>query len=217
MDIELGYHFYPSEIGHPMAHSRLDISLFAHPTQRHYDPERADFRVMGLDGGREHLTLSHNWHGPRDYRVCAGRILLHDRKGKLVEAFSFGGKLTIINQDDLTLCTLTSTAPILNLVTSQTAVTRLVSEFEALLARQEAAWVHHPFAFQKKLASLEPDRLFAAGLLSMSHAYAEIPPNARNGNIREEDHIVHELIAALKKHSLWPADLQNLETLLAES
>jgi len=214
MNVELGYHFYPSEMGHPLAHSRLDISLFAHPTERHYDPERADFQVAGLDGGREHLAITYNWHGSKSYRVCVGRILLHDRKGKLVEAFSFGGELTITNEEDLTLCVLTSTAPILNLVTPQTAATRLVGEFEAVLARQEAVWGHHPHTFQKKLASLDPHTLFVAGLVSMSHAYTDIPPAARNGNVREEDHIVHEMMSAMKGHGSWPTEAQDLQTLL---
>ncbi len=217
MTRDIGFFFYPSTEGYPLGYPQLEIHLYDDPTQRHYDPERADFVVAGLEGGRERLTISHGWHGPKSYRACLGRIMLHDRKGKVVEAFSFGGQLTIANQEGVTICTLVSDAPILDLVTPQNITTRLVSEFEALLARLQASWKQHPAAFFRKLAYLGPQTLFIAGLVSMAQAYEEIPRSARNGNIREEDHVVHEAIDVLKKQDLWPAEPASLEDLLASS
>ncbi len=216
MTEDIGFHFYPPPTEYPFGHRRLEIHVYGQPTLHHYDPERVDFFVVSLDGGREKLTVSHGWQGLKSYQVCLGRITLHDRKGKVVEAFSFGGDLTITQEEDVIICNLISDAPILDLVTPQSINTRLAAEFEALLARLQATWKQHPAMFTQKLISLGPQTLFVAGLESLAHAYEEIPPAVRSGDIREEEHLVLQAISLLKKHDQWPADGMCLEDLLAE-
>ncbi|MEZ4645945.1 MAG: hypothetical protein R3E31_25035 [Chloroflexota bacterium] len=215
MTQELGYYFHPSLYGHPLGHPQLDIHLYDAPTQRHFDPERAEFEVSGLDGRSEQLTISHGWSGAKAYRICAGRIYMHDHKDKVAEAFSFGGQLTITNRAGYTECALKSDAPILDLVTPGSMATRLVSEFEAHLAKCRAFWGQHPAICDKKLAELAPLTLFTAGLVSLQEAYEAIPAQRRSSDILEELHVVHEVIALLQTQDLWPDTAVNLETLLA--
>lgn len=210
---DLGYRFYPSSWGLPLGYARLDVCLHAHPTQTHYDPERADFFVVGADGVREQLTVAYGWSGAKSYRACLGRILLHDRKGKVVEAFSFGGQLTITTQADVTTCILTSSAPIFDLVGPQTVAMRLVSEIEALLARWQACH-HNGVTVARRLAKLDAYPLFIASLFTLAYNYERLPATMRHGYYQEEDHAVHEMIALLKKRVQWPADPPTLEELL---
>lgn len=210
---ELGYYFHPSRFGHPLGHPQLDIHICQTPTQRHFDPERVDFMVAGADGRSEHLILTYGWSGPKMYRVCVGRIHMHDRKNKIAAAFSCGGHLAITNHHDYTECTLNSDAPILDLVTSGSLATRLVSEFEAHLAKCRALWGHHPTACEKILAELAPLTLFTTGLVSLQDTYTAIPAQRRSRDILEELHVVREVITLLQVHDLWPDTPASLETL----
>lgn len=209
----LGYRFYPSSWGLPLSYSRLDVCLHAHPTQAHYDPERADFFVVGAEGVREHLAIGYGCNGPKNYRVCLGRILLHDRKGKVVEAFSFGGQLTITNQADATTCSLTSNAPIFDLAGPETIAMRLVSEIEALLARWEACH-RDGVPIARRLAKLDAYPLYIASLFTLAYNYERLPSAMRHGYYHNEDHAVREMIALLRKRVQWPADPPTLEELL---
>lgn len=101
MTQDIGFRFYPAPTEYPFGHRQLEVHMVAQPTLHHYDPERVDFIIASLDGGRDKLTISYGWQGPRNYRVCLGRIALHDRREKVVEAFSFGGELTITQEEDV--------------------------------------------------------------------------------------------------------------------
>lgn len=217
MTQELGYYFHPSPLAHLLWHVQLDVHIYHVPTERHFDPERVEFPVVGLDGRIEHVTITHGWSGTKQYQVCVGRILMHDRSHKVAEAYSFGGDLTISNQADFTVCTLTSAAPILDLVGPDSMAARLVSEFEGHLAKCRACWGNHPTAGEKKLVETDPLTLFSAGLNSLQQAYESIPADRRSHLIMEEEHEVHELIALLYAHNLWPDASLNLEGLFAPS
>lgn len=214
MQHELGYYFHPSSWAHLPGHPQLDVHLYYHPTLRHYDPERADYPIVGSDGSLEKLHLTPNWRGSPNYRIGIGRIILHDRRGKIVEAFSFGGQLTITNQETYTLCTLTSPAPIWGLVTPYCIESDLASEVEALLARQEADWaVHHRPGFSRRLAQLDPWSLFMACLWSVEQALAEIPDSAQDDPMRQEEQVIHKIrrmIQTTENNTARPLPLDKL-------
>lgn len=217
MSLALGYQFYPPTWGHSLGHPRLDVRLGANPSQVHYDPEKADFAIVGLDGGRERLTVTYGWQGAKSYRACLGRIMLHDRANKLVQAFSFGGQLTIQNEESCTLSILTSTAPILDLIAPDALNARLVSGFEALLARLEARSRQAHFLFMRRVVSLDPQTLFMAGLASLTQSMAQIPPALRYAHYQEEKRAIEEVIVALQKQGQWPDNPPGLEALLGSA
>lgn len=74
-------------------------------------------------GEIEYVTLPHPWLGAKRYDVCAGRTTLSDFAGRLVEAFSLGGELTIAEQENTTHCRFTSPTPIFDLASPFTAAT----------------------------------------------------------------------------------------------
>src|SRR5262245_51200600 len=109
MASELGYYFYPSDYLQTLGPSQLGVNLYAEPTEEHFDPERAIFLVVDATEDVKPLTFVHPWQGAERFRVCAGRIMIMDRREKVVEAFSLGGALRVTVQSDHTHCVLTST------------------------------------------------------------------------------------------------------------
>ena len=115
-ELGLGYVFYPYEsLDHP-GHPCMDVSILKTPADRLFDPKYVVFQVVShTDEMIEHIHIEHPWRSGKRYRVCAGRIIISDREGKCVEAFSFGGDLQILSDAEHTVCTLESTAPIFSL------------------------------------------------------------------------------------------------------
>ena len=70
---DLGYFFYPHEVENHPGRPRLDIILREIPTERHYDPQQAHFKVITSSGYLEQISIHHPWLLAARYRVCAGR------------------------------------------------------------------------------------------------------------------------------------------------
>jgi len=214
-DLELGYFFYPSEYpGLCDAHPRLDIHVYDQPTGRHFDPEWSSFWVAEPGGGLCQMVVSHPWHGGDCFRVCAGRIIMRDRKDKVVEAYSFGGELDLESTASSTICRLTSAAPIFELVGTHSFATILVSEFESLLARQHASCGTDDREFSARLASIEPPLLFAAGLTAIEERLDCLPQDAQDGLYAETLEVIRNTMRAMRQQDRWPASLPTLDSLL---
>ena len=145
------------------------------------------------------------------YQVCAGRIILHDRKNKVVEAFSLGGVLEITVHDTHTSCCLISSAPIVHLTDIQDVPTNLASEFEVLLAQLEARWGRDESGFKKKLANIEPLTLFVAGLMAIQARLHKLPATTTQ---RQSLHAIDEAIKMMQTNGNWPASIPILTDLL---
>ena len=212
---DLGYVFYPLEIGDHPGCRRMDVIIQEKPTNRHYDPEKAQYHVAVPTGNIEHLTISHPWALGTRYRVCAGRIILSDRKGKRVEAFSFGGDLQILSASDHTVCGLQSTAPIFPLFTTADLPMWITAEAEILLAQQKAHWdPTHPHVFEEKLVQAKPFLLYASCLKAIQdkaaeHFYSEARELAQQGV-----HFVDAEIRRLRDEGRWPKQLPTPAQLL---
>lgn len=209
----LGYDFHPGTAVRFPGHPQLDITLWEVPTQRHFDPEQVQFEITG--GGRpEKLTITHPWTGPRQFRVCAGRIYIDDRKHKRVEAFSFGGKLEITSKQELTICRLSSTAPIFDMVELDSLSTTIATEAEVLLAERRADWdPKHPHTFEQHLATAVPLELYACCLIALHEKYAP--------HLEHHDHLYHQLIhfvtheiKFLQESGQWPPIVPPLAEIL---
>ncbi len=164
--LDFGYAFEPDGSPDHPAHTRLRIVLRAHPTLAHYDPEHVTLPIITPNREVEELRLFHPWPADRAYRAAAGRIILEDRLGKKVEAFSFGGALTLDAEPDYVVVQLESPAPILALQFPGSVSGHLADAVEGLLAQRRAAhdMAGQPHQFETRLARFAPEDLYQACL-----------------------------------------------------
>ena len=167
----LGYEFSSSSYSKNTGYFRADIILRPNPTHKHFDPERVFF-VISDHESIERLIISYTT-GPQfnKYRVVAGLIRIQDRKGKVVFAFTFGGELQIVEEEQKKICTLISTAPILQFL--QPTVVRFIEDVEILLAKRRAYWGSNPNEFETRLAAVEPLVLYVACLEYLIEKYKD--------------------------------------------
>ncbi len=213
--LAFGYDFAPAcPADHP-CHRTLTVVLRPAPTERHYDPERAEWPVVSRDGDLETLTLYHPWPESGAYRVAAGRVILADRKGKVVEAFSFGGALRVEAVAEHVIARLESPAPILPLLTPGSAAVLLANQVEILLAQRRAAWDSRgkPQLFEGRLAAADPHLLYVACL---AHLHAELRGTHAPFADPEQklSHLVRTAAREIKDAGHWPASASVLEELL---
>jgi hypothetical protein len=218
---ELGYTFHPQLYPQAPGHPQLDIVLRATPTGLHFDPKWVRLPVASANRGIELLTVRHPWQWKEHYRACEGHVSLHDHKNKVIEAFAFGGDLQIMSEEDRTTCILSSSAPIVEMLPEP--LTRgpsvhmmLVEEVEALIAQRRAAWDQEqaPIAFDRRLAAVDPLRLYLACLGALNEKFAHFPHGA-------EDELTHQFIVflhaeskALHEMGTWPLYVPPLAELL---
>jgi hypothetical protein len=212
---ELGYHFYPKRYAHSPGHPRLDVILPATPSEEHYDPKRLRVPVTSIHEGVECITLHHPWHSATTrHRMCAGRVILWDRREKEVVAFTFGGDLSIEPGESHTTCTLTSPAPIILLTDEPTTPRLLAEEAEVLLARRRAAWEPNKKGYEQRLATADPPVLYAACLEALSETPHTSGEEQEDEHARQLGRFVRAEIEALREADLWPVLVPALDELL---
>ena len=141
----------------------MDIFISSKPTERHFDVLRAHFFIKGPREAVERLTVTHPWKYDPVAHVCAGVVIMEDRKGKKEEAFTFGGQLTIDEQESRTVCNLVSTAPILEISGASPLQHFFIEEVEAILAMQRARFTDL-LAYEKHVCKADPFELYQACL-----------------------------------------------------
>jgi hypothetical protein len=210
---KLGYDFHPGTAARFPGHPQLDVTLWDVPTQRHFDPEQVKFETAGKDQP-EPLVVTHPWSGPRNFRVCAGRIYIDDRKHKRVEAFSFGGQLEIEKRPELTICRLKSTAPIFDMIDLCSLSTVFATEAEILMATRRADWdPEHPKSFERHLITAVPLELYACCLTILrkkSSYYREHYDQCYH----QLAHFIANEIQYLQETGQWPPIVPPLEEIL---
>jgi len=142
-------------------HFRLDIMLRPTPTNKHFDPKRVYFVISDNDVV-EQLVITYKGFQRNKYRVVAGLVRIQDRKGKVMFAFTFGGDLQIEKEGQEKICTLISTAPILQF--NRPTTIRFIEEVETFLAERRAEWESNSHEFEVRLSAVEPLILYTACL-----------------------------------------------------
>ena len=171
---KIGYLYHYPQINHPTDNFRLDIFISSIPTEQHFDVKRAHFFVKPLEGETEYLTITHPWDFEKTARICAGVVVMEDRKGKKEEAFTFGGNLKIESRDLQTVCILVSPAPILE-ISGATSMNRLfIDELEILLAERRAAYLNH-HEYETQLCKIDPFELYQACLNELILKFEQFP------------------------------------------
>jgi hypothetical protein len=172
---DLGYVFYPlSHSGDP-GHPRLDVYLRQQRSERHFDVSAVHFSVFTTAELIDRVSVSLHHLGPFEGRICPGRIIMESFNKKTVEAFSFGGQFKVETRPDLTLCTLRSPVPILEIIQQETLSSMLTQEVEILLASRRAAWSQDPDELTRRLATLDPITLYHACLEELHQKFKLIP------------------------------------------
>ncbi len=210
---DIGYVFYPSANEHTPGCSRLDVYIREHPTERHFDPESVQATVRSDDGRVDVMTVSHPWSHFLEYRMCAGHVTVADRKGKEVEAFTFGGKLLVESRDAVTCCVLVSDAPLLHLVDSFSVEGMLAAETEVLLAERRAAWLSHPDSYDQRLASIDSLDLYAVCLTTLEEKFAQFHASDDEQRLRFL-HFLRTEQQRLSDEGLWPPRAPKAEEVL---
>ena len=167
---DLGYWLDSPESAVLARHHQLWVWLRPRPTERHYDPERVECRVVLPAGHLDRIAIRHPWTRSERYRFCVGGVNLEDRKHRRVHFYSFGGELTITATGNATLCRFSSEAPILALDEQNPLTGIFIDEVEAEWAAVRAAWVveHRPGSFEGHLCQVAPLALYRACLSTVA-------------------------------------------------
>jgi hypothetical protein len=208
---DLGFIFYPAEtVDHP-GHSRLDFILREQPSSHRYDLESVNFVVASAAGAVEGLTVHHPWQGDKQYRACASRIILSDRQGKRVEAFSFGGDLQIVSGRERVVCALVSPAPIYALYAFDDLSTWLVEKAEFLLAEKRAQWCpEHSRDFEDRVVVAEPNLLYTCCRVVLQERFRGRHLSADARLARGQRFVMRE-IWRLQDQRDWPPNVPILD------
>ncbi len=218
VDRNVGFQFLDETRPTPQAHEALVVIIRETPTFKHFDPETLDLRVWAEEGKRaqgavEELTIHHPWPGDEHYRVVLGRLILRDRVGKCIEAFTFGGELDVEIHEDLTLCRLRSEAPVFDLEEPGTLSALLVNEVEVELAELRGQAVDRLDQIELGLGRSDPASIYAACLISLekrlqSFEHQELP------EYQDLLHLVHTEIEHRRGQGKWPSKPERLSQLL---
>jgi hypothetical protein len=163
----LGYRFGGRSRPSALGYSQLQARLTLEPRNTHFNPQYLRVSVFSPSSGVGHLSVCHPRKASERYRLYPDRIILRDHNGQTIEAFVFGGKLQVSPNADRTLCTISSEAPILELVGEQSISAMLAVEVEELLAGERCPDERQLAEFEGKIAQADPLDLYAACLLAL--------------------------------------------------
>lgn len=100
----LGYSFDQRPRSSSPGYLQLTILLRPEPSNGMFDPELVRVSVCSAGQGFQYLTIRYGFERGAPCQVCADRIIIRDRAGHLIQAFSFGGSLAITQHALGTLC-----------------------------------------------------------------------------------------------------------------
>lgn len=196
---KIGYLYHYPDLDHPADKFRLDIFISEIPTEQHFDVLRAHILVKTSKDAIEHLTIKHPWNYEKAARVCAGFVIMDDRKGKKEEAFTFGGQLKIELQELQTVCILTSSAPILEISGAAPLYRLFIEELEILLAKRQAAYSDR-YEYETKLSNTDPFELYQACMNELIQTFEQFPH-------KDEKYLQLLMFLHMQKHRLEAAGL----------
>lgn len=201
---KIGYVYYYPKMDEPTEKFRLDIFISSIPTEQHFDVRRVHVFVKTQKGEKDRLIISHPWAFEKEADICAGVLIMEDRKGNKEEAFTFGGKLKIVEQEQQTICTLTSSAPILEISGASPIHNLFIEELEIVLAKRQATFRNN-LEFEKLLCEAEPFELYQACLRELTEEFEKFP----NKN-REQEYFELLMYLHSQEHRLSALGLTNI-------
>lgn len=214
--VRFGYFYFPSSYRPPLGYSAFDAYLSAPRTDWYFDTQAATFFVV-TDEATRHLRVVHPWpQAPQRLRVAFGRFYLVAHNGELIEGCSLGGALEIVDHGTHTSCHLTSPAPIFEVDDPNGFINLLESEIEAELARVRAEWTGSDAEFDRRVAGIDPMRLFVASLEFLD-SYLRSQPNATaNDLVMAERGALQRAIHTVQDAGLWPPSVPSVRDLILQ-
>lgn len=214
--LDLGYVFSPPCTSNVPCHRRLTINIRSSPTYLHFDPESVNFSVASPAWGTEFIKVFHPWLWTKKYNVLASRIIMRDRLNKVVEAFTFGGKLQIKTKDKRTRCSIVSNAPILPVEDwYATSSSLLAEEVEVLLAEWRKLFDESNLGnkFEEQLALVDPPLLYIICLDTLQGKFSSVP-YPKPEYILKFTFFLKRQIQALREERKWPAYIPPMKKIL---
>jgi len=214
-NLGLGFVFSPPCHPNQLYHRQLDITLHDTPTLRHFDPEVVQFRVAPDPKGNSVIKVRHPWEGKEKHHVLVNRVIMRDCVDKVVEAFTFGGELLIVSNNEYTHCILKSPAPIIALDTSSQMETVLIDEVVILLAERREVWdeEHPKDDFDKRLANTDPFILYVASINDLQEKLHHFPIPLPEF-LFDFTQFLRVERRLLQKKGLWPRNVPTIPQLL---
>jgi hypothetical protein len=208
-----GYYLLPKSHPGSPGYGGLQVAIREEATRKHFDPETVDLYVIGYDGAPCRTKLHRDTQvGPR--RVPLTHVILDDRMGgRAAKFFTYGGLLEAIYARHEAVFTLRTPVPLLDLTTARMTISEeLAVETERLLATLQAEWGRDDEGFARRLALIDPVKLYRATIHSLidecEAAGVQHCSDAFLPMLREER-------AWLARHDEGPGVLPALEQLLA--
>ncbi|GAB4577908.1 MAG: hypothetical protein Fur0022_06400 [Anaerolineales bacterium] len=189
----------------------------AQPSFVHFDPAHIELSAKIPSGtavpSLETLWLFHPWMGVEAFEYACGHIFLYDRKGKKVDAFTFGGKAHVQATREVTTVVFESPAPIFEVTPVNPVVDLFIDEVEILLAMRRAEWLKasgHAHGYEERLALAAPVELYIACLQAVEIRLAHGDTGEMEKEMRLQSAIRTELLR-LKEEGAWLGDRKGLE------
>jgi hypothetical protein len=211
-----GFYLLPKSHRNSLGHTGLLVAIREHPTDAHFDPETLHVRILDEDGVPEWTRFGLEWHYQKSCRVCAGRVILRDRKKKKVEFFTFGGSLESFAVSDEIVYSLRSSAPIIHVVEKpETPGDAFVFETEVQLAKLRARWSGDDADVYRRMGQADPLKLYLASVDAVLTQLNNAPQ--MSGHQAELEKTLREERHWLEHMGQWPVTLCTLEQILAPS
>lgn len=210
---KLGYWFYPPESEEALGGNRLDIVINETPTMAHFDPERVNLNARTEDAFIEKLKIVHPWYFNHSYQVLPGIVEIIDRKGKKIEAYIFGGTLEIDTEETSTVCTLTSSASIIEMGEVGSLQMMFIEEVEILLAERSASLLAEHRVYEKHLVEADPFQLYLACLQTLIQKYDTLK-QVDEVRVHEFSDFLHRERRRLRNSDQLPREMPTLAQVL---
>jgi len=153
------------------------------------------------------------WGRPGRHRAVAGRVLIEDRYGKQVEAFTFGGAFSIDLQEAYTSCHLESPAIILHPTHPESIPWLLARLGQQFLAKRSAAHLPNLEIYERKLIQADPLLLYAVFLQSNQKRFVNFP-HPHETSIHRIRYALQAEIERMQDSNTWLQHLPSIEEIL---
>ncbi len=207
-EADLGYRFVPGRNPQSIGCPRLEINILCAPSERHFDPKITQIPIFtSKESVRPHkieqLEIYHPWVYRDTYQAAPGLVTLTDRKGKKVEAYTFGGKLTIDSDENCTTCVIQSDAPIIEISYANPAIMKFIEEVEIILAEQRANRAADLADFEARLEKVPVFKLYVACLMELVKKIKDAQGGGGSVDRKFSDLIEGEK-RFMRKEGSWP-------------
>jgi hypothetical protein len=188
------------------------VALGDAPSARYFDARRLSFPIE-VDGVLKRGLVEHPWGQSPELRFAAGRIRLDAHDDDHMELFGFGGVATITTTGGVTLCQVTSSAPLLPLTDDPNdPLALLESELEVMIAQDRARWGADEYSHLDRLGHVAPLTLFAASFTALERRLRGLA--AVEDDVRQALRLVRGIREIVQRAGAWPDNAPDWEELL---